>query len=113
MFALEFLEDRDMKVEDIADALHMASKGIDTASESVDTAVNVKKRSSNVIKNLIEGQNYSKTEKYKKELAEAKRIDKKGDRMMYFFIVLWLIMIGATIIMCIMGNDVLLRVLHI
>lgn len=95
-----------MKLDDISNLLHEITDGIDTVS-------NAKHSAMNIANNISENSQYSKTDQYKNDFLKSIKIETKSRRLLKFSLLLWTLMIVITIILCIIGNDIILRFLHI
>ena len=59
------------------------------------------------------GRDYISSEEYDQDLIAVRRIEKMSSFVMVFMMVLWAILIIGTIYLCVTGNDIVLRLLHL
>jgi hypothetical protein len=58
-------------------------------------------------------QKYRKSEEWKKDVEKAHKIDNIQGAIEIFFLVLWLAIIVATVVLCVKNNDIVLTLLHL
>ena len=58
-------------------------------------------------------QEYINSEQRQKEHAKAQKIERVDGNIIKFFVGLWILMILCTIILCVMGNDIILRLMGV
>lgn len=66
-----------------------------------------------VVDHVSSAADYMKSERYRLERELIKKYEKKVDTLVAFFLILWLSMIIGTIVLCVSGNDIILRLLHV
>ena len=84
-------------------------KGLNIAN-SVYSNVGNTLRTMNEVNDAV---NWSKSEEKQKELDEAQRYRDKAVFLERVFIVIWLVIIVTTIVLCVKGDDIILRLMHL
>lgn len=88
----------------------------DTVKESFSSY----KETINTVENIFDvvahgkaGYQYRTSKQYREDCRKAERIDRFSFGLAWFFIVLWIIILIATVVLCITGNDTVLRFLSL
>lgn len=89
---------------------------IDTANEAMGAAnsvLNAANDARETYRYFQDNKGYRYSEKGQSDYAEAKRIEKIDEAVCMTTAILIILMIVVTIVLCVMGNDIVLRLLHI
>lgn len=89
-------------LEELRDLLQKGMDGVDTA-ENIFHAVD----------HANYGFKYRTSDGYRADRRKAARIDRLSFFLGWFFIILWVVILIATIVLCVTGNDAVLRFLSL
>jgi uncharacterized membrane protein len=85
-------------------------------SEIIKTAQNVTDiaaKTDRTISHYQRVEKYKQSENWKKDIATAHKIENIQLAIEIFFLCLWLVIIIATIVLCVKNNDIVLSLLHL
>lgn len=85
----------------------------DTVLKNANKVMQVANDANETYKHYQYSMKFRNSEEGQTELAEAKRLNAIGEVVFKVNIILIVLMIAATIILCVTGNDIVLRLLHI
>jgi type IV secretory pathway component VirB8 len=85
-------------------------------SEVIRTAqkvTNVAAKADQTVSHYKRVEEYKQSEAWEKDIKKAHKIQNITDIVFIFFLLLWLVIIIATIVLCVKNNDIVLTLLHL
>lgn len=103
------LEGMFSKMDEILDKTNQV---MDTANNIMDTANNTLEGVNDVRNHYKNGKRYLKEQSAEDDI-KVQKINRKTNFVVRLMLILWAVMIIGTIVLCVMGNDIVLQVLHL
>lgn len=100
----------------VGEFIDTANEAMSAANKAVDTAsgvLNVANDARETYRHYEKKKGFKDSEKGKAQLAEAERIDEIGEVIFKMNVIVIVLMIVIMIVLCVTGNDIVLRLLHI
>lgn len=100
----------------VGEFIDTANEAMSAANKAVDTAsgvLNVANDAREIYRHYENRRSFRDSEEGKAKLAKAERIDEIGEVVFKMNVIIIFLMIVITIALCVTGNDILLRLLHI
>lgn len=85
---------------------------LDKTNQVMDTANNTLEGVNDVRNHYKNGKRYLKEQSAEDDI-KVQKINRKTNFVVRLMLILWAVMIIGTIVLCVMGNDIVLQVLHL
>ena len=93
----------------VGEVLDGVREGLYSSKKTIDTVENI----FDVVAHAKVGYQYRKSEHYREACRKAAKIDRFAFGLAWFFIILWIFIAIGTVVLCVTGNDCILRFLSL